>query len=73
MTPTPRSTREMTVGQLAVRSGVTVSALHFYEAQGLIAARRSCQLANPEDVLGCHGAGPRRLSPAVRSNPAGPP
>jgi MerR family redox-sensitive transcriptional activator SoxR len=160
MTQTPRSSREMTVGQLADRSGVTVSALHFYEAQGLIAARRtagnqrrypramlrrvafirasqrvgiplsriraaldtlpagrtpsrqdwarlsaawrrdlderiselqdlrdrltgcigcgclsmtSCQLANPEDVLGCHGAGPRRLSPAVRSNPAGPP
>ena len=160
MIPTPRTTRELTVGQLAVRSGVTVSALHFYEAQGLIAARRtagnqrrypramlrrvafirasqrvgiplsriraaldtlpagqtptrqdwtrlsaawrsdlderiselqdlrdrltgcigcgclsitSCQLANPEDVLGRHGAGPRRLSPAVRSDPAGPP
>jgi len=160
MTQTPGSTREMTVGQLAVRSGVTVSALHFYEAQGLIAARRtagnqrrypramlrrvafirasqrvgiplsriraaldtlpagrtptrqdwarlsaawrrdlderiselqdlrdrltgcigcgclsmtSCQLANPEDVLGRRGAGPRMLSPAVRADPAGPP
>jgi MerR family transcriptional regulator, redox-sensitive transcriptional activator SoxR len=41
MTQPPRPVREMTVGQLAARSGVTVSALHFYEAQGLIAARRT--------------------------------
>jgi MerR family redox-sensitive transcriptional activator SoxR len=33
--------RELTVGQLAARSGVAVSALHFYEAQGLISARRT--------------------------------
>jgi len=33
--------REITVGQLAARSGATVSALHFYEAQGLISARRT--------------------------------
>jgi MerR family transcriptional regulator, redox-sensitive transcriptional activator SoxR len=33
--------REITVGQLAARSGVTVSALHFYEAKGLIYARRT--------------------------------
>jgi MerR family transcriptional regulator, redox-sensitive transcriptional activator SoxR len=32
---------EITVGQLAARSGVTVSALHFYEARGLISARRT--------------------------------
>jgi MerR family redox-sensitive transcriptional activator SoxR len=32
---------EITVGQLAARSGVAVSALHFYEAQGLIASRRT--------------------------------
>jgi MerR family redox-sensitive transcriptional activator SoxR len=32
---------EMTVGQLAARSGVAVSALHFYEARGLIEARRT--------------------------------
>lgn len=154
MSQIPRTTREMTVGQLAVRSGVSVSALHYYEAEGLIAARRtpgnqrrypraalrrvafirvsqrvgiplarikaaldtlpagrtptrqdwarlsatwrrdlddrigqlqelrdrltgcigcgclsmnSCQLANPDDVLGRHGAGPRKLnSPAAR-------
>jgi len=41
MTQLPSTTREITVGQLAARSGVTVSALHFYEAQGLISARRT--------------------------------
>jgi len=33
--------RELTVGQLAQRSGVAVSALHFYEAEGLITSRRT--------------------------------
>jgi MerR family transcriptional regulator, redox-sensitive transcriptional activator SoxR len=32
---------ELTVGQLAARSGVAVSALRFYEAEGLIASRRT--------------------------------
>jgi MerR family transcriptional regulator, redox-sensitive transcriptional activator SoxR len=32
---------ELTVGQLAERSGVAVSALHFYEAKGLISSRRT--------------------------------
>jgi MerR family redox-sensitive transcriptional activator SoxR len=32
---------ELTIGELAVRSGVAPSALRFYEAQGLIAARRT--------------------------------
>ncbi|MGH3975333.1 MAG: redox-sensitive transcriptional activator SoxR, partial [Pseudonocardiaceae bacterium] len=32
---------ELTVGQLAARSGVAVSALHFYERQGLISSRRT--------------------------------
>lgn len=32
---------ELTVGQLSERSGVAVSALHFYERQGLIIARRT--------------------------------
>ncbi len=32
---------ELTVGQLAERSGVSVSALHFYERQGLISSRRT--------------------------------
>jgi len=32
---------EITVGQLAARSGVAVSALHFYETRGLIEARRT--------------------------------
>jgi len=33
--------RELTVGQLAARAGVAVSALHFYEAKGLISSRRT--------------------------------
>lgn len=32
---------ELTVGQLAARSGVAVSALHFYERQELITSRRT--------------------------------
>ncbi|WP_017602664.1 redox-sensitive transcriptional activator SoxR [Nocardiopsis alkaliphila] len=34
-------TKELTVGQVAERSGVAVSALHFYERQGLIRSRRT--------------------------------
>ncbi|TDC42448.1 redox-sensitive transcriptional activator SoxR [Micromonospora sp. KC213] len=33
--------RDLTVGQLAERSGVSVSALHFYERQGLITSSRT--------------------------------
>ncbi len=32
---------ELSVGELAARSGVAVSALHFYERQGLISSRRT--------------------------------
>jgi MerR family redox-sensitive transcriptional activator SoxR len=32
---------ELTVGQVAARSGVAVSTLHFYESKGLIRSRRS--------------------------------
>ena len=32
---------ELTVGDLAARSGVAVSALHFYERKGLITSRRT--------------------------------
>jgi MerR family redox-sensitive transcriptional activator SoxR len=38
--PPPDAT-ELTVGQLAARSGVAVSAVHFYEAKGLIHSRRT--------------------------------
>jgi MerR family redox-sensitive transcriptional activator SoxR len=34
-------TSELTVGEVAARSGIAVSALHFYEAQGLIKSRRN--------------------------------
>jgi MerR family redox-sensitive transcriptional activator SoxR len=33
--------QELTVGQMAARSGVAVSTLHFYEAKGLIKSRRT--------------------------------
>ena len=33
--------REMTVGELAARSGVAVSALHFYEKKGLVRSLRT--------------------------------
>jgi MerR family transcriptional regulator, redox-sensitive transcriptional activator SoxR len=33
--------KELTVGQLSERSGAAVSALHFYERQGLITSRRT--------------------------------
>lgn len=44
---------ELTVGQLAARSGVAVSALHFYERQGLISSRRTSgnQRRYKRDVL----------------------
>lgn len=33
--------RELTVGEVAARSGVAVSALHFYESKGLIRSHRT--------------------------------
>jgi MerR family transcriptional regulator, redox-sensitive transcriptional activator SoxR len=39
--PAGELTGELTVGHLAARSGVAVSALHFYEAEGLITSRRT--------------------------------
>lgn len=44
---------ELSVGQLSARSGVAVSALHFYEAQGLISSRRTAgnQRRYERDVL----------------------
>ena len=45
--------QELTVGQLAARSGVTVSTLHFYEAKGLLHSRRTAgnQRRYPRDAL----------------------
>ncbi|MFR9800267.1 redox-sensitive transcriptional activator SoxR [Streptomyces sp. MS06] len=37
----PEKIHRLTVGQLAARSGVAVSALHFYEAKGLISSSRT--------------------------------
>ena len=43
----------LTVGELAKRSGVAVSTLHFYEAKGLIRSARSAgnQRRYPREVL----------------------
>jgi MerR family transcriptional regulator, redox-sensitive transcriptional activator SoxR len=36
-----RIRKELSVGEVAARSGVAVSAIHFYEAKGLIRSRRN--------------------------------
>jgi MerR family redox-sensitive transcriptional activator SoxR len=41
MTQLPSHVRELSVGQVSARSGVAISALHFYEVQGLITSRRT--------------------------------
>jgi len=45
--------KELTVGDVASRSGLAVSALHFYEAKGLIASHRTSgnQRRYRQDVL----------------------
>ncbi|EJL01580.1 MULTISPECIES: redox-sensitive transcriptional activator SoxR [Pseudomonas] len=45
--------KELTVGQLAARSGVAVTALHFYESKGLIKSTRNQgnQRRYPREVL----------------------
>jgi MerR family redox-sensitive transcriptional activator SoxR len=45
--------KELTVGEVAARGGVAVSALHFYESRGLIASHRTAgnQRRYPKDVL----------------------
>lgn len=49
----PALPAELSVGQVAARSGVAVSTLHFYEAEGLIQSRRTAgnQRRYPRDVL----------------------
>lgn len=45
--------KELTVGEVAERSGVAVSAIHFYESKGLIKSRRNAgnQRRYSRDVL----------------------
>ncbi|WP_191061637.1 redox-sensitive transcriptional activator SoxR, partial [Geminicoccus harenae] len=45
--------RELSVGEVAERSGVAVSTLHFYEARGLIRSRRTAgnQRRYPREIL----------------------
>lgn len=53
MRRTPLPSEELTVGQVAARSGVAVSALHFYESEGLIHSTRTAgnQRRFPREVL----------------------
>ena len=48
-----RIRKELSVGEVAARSGVAVSAIHFYEAKGLIRSRRNQgnQRRYPREVL----------------------
>jgi MerR family transcriptional regulator, redox-sensitive transcriptional activator SoxR len=50
---TKSATPELSVGQVAARSGVAVSALHFYESKGLIRSyrNRGNQRRYPREVL----------------------
>nr|WP_314583394.1 redox-sensitive transcriptional activator SoxR [uncultured Pseudomonas sp.] len=49
----PHIARELTVGQLASRSGVAITALRFYETKGLISSQRNAgnQRRYPRDML----------------------
>lgn len=51
--PEKRISALLTVGQLAARSGVAVTALHFYETKGLISSQRNAgnQRRYPREVL----------------------
>jgi MerR family transcriptional regulator, redox-sensitive transcriptional activator SoxR len=53
MSPSAAAPNPLTVGQVASRSGVTVSSLHFYEAEGLIHSTRTTgnQRRYPREVL----------------------
>ncbi|HLW26833.1 MAG TPA: redox-sensitive transcriptional activator SoxR [Kiloniellales bacterium] len=54
MPPRRKSPRpELTVGELAARSGLPISTLHFYETKGLIESRRTAgnQRRYPRQVL----------------------
>ena len=45
--------KQLTVGEVAARSGVAVTALHFYETKGLIKSQRNAgnQRRYPREVL----------------------
>ncbi|MDQ7970449.1 MAG: redox-sensitive transcriptional activator SoxR [Oxalicibacterium faecigallinarum] len=52
-TPVSVSSRQLTIGEVATRSGVAVSAIHFYESKGLIQSMRTAgnQRRFPAGVL----------------------
>ncbi len=82
MSQSSSTARELSVGQVAVRSGVRVSTLHFYESEGLIESRRTAgnQRRYPREVLrrvafirASHGVGIplRRIKEALDFLPDG--
>ena len=42
--------KQLTVGEVAARSGVAVTALHFYESKGLIKSQRNACLLYTSDA-----------------------
>jgi len=74
------SAAELTIGELSERSGVSASALRFYEREGLMERLRDrftrcigcgclsfseCALVNPDDQLAEHGPGAHLLDRGV--------
>ncbi len=47
--------RELSVGEVARRAGVAVSALHFYEAEGLIRSQRTRAATGVTGATCCGG------------------
>ncbi len=70
------ASRELSVGELARRAGVAVSALHFYETKGLISSQRNAgnQRRFSRETLrdqldGCIGCGCLSLQACPLRNP----
>ena len=61
--------KELSVGEVARRSGVAVSTVHFYESRGLIVSRRTGgnQRRYGRDVLGASPSSASRRRSAYRS------
>ncbi|MCP1749946.1 hypothetical protein ABIF29_005178 [Bradyrhizobium elkanii] len=48
--------QELSVGEVARRSGLAVSTLHFYESKGLIASRRTAATSAATCAACCGGS-----------------
>ena len=63
----PEKIHELTVGELSARSGVAVSALHFYESKGLISSRRTAATSAATGGT-CSAASPSSASPSASAS-----